>query len=30
MLYVYIIKLENSKYYVGKTSNPDFRIEHTF
>lgn len=30
MIYIYIIKLENSKYYVGKTSNPDFRIETHF
>jgi hypothetical protein len=26
MVYIYILKLENDKYYVGKTTNPDIRI----
>lgn len=30
MLYIYIIKLENNKYYVGKTLYPDFRINDHF
>jgi hypothetical protein len=27
MVYIYILKLKNNKYYIGKTSNPDFRLE---
>ena len=30
MVYIYVLKLQNSKYYVGKTSNPYFRIESQF
>lgn len=26
MVYIYILELEQNKYYVGKTNNPDFRI----
>lgn len=28
MIYIYILKLEQNKFYVGKTNNPDFRIEN--
>ena len=28
MVYIYILKLENDKYYIGKTNNPSFRIEN--
>ena len=27
MVYIYVLKLQNNKYYVGKTSNPKIRIE---
>ena len=27
MVYIYILKLEDNKYYIGKTDNPDFRLE---
>ena len=27
MVYIYTLQLEEGKYYIGKTSNPDFRIE---
>lgn len=27
---IYIIKLENNKYYIGKTSNPKFRLDQHF
>lgn len=27
MVYIYILQLEEGKYYIGKTSNPEFRIE---
>jgi cellular nucleic acid-binding protein len=27
---IYILKLENNKYYVGKTTNPSFRLESHF
>ena len=27
MLYIYILKLEGNKYYVGKTTNPDSRFK---
>lgn len=30
MVYIYILKLQNNKYYVGKTNKPDFRIEEHF
>lgn len=30
MVYIYVLKLENNKYYVGKTTNPEFRIENHF
>lgn len=30
MVYIYILKLQHNKYYIGKTSNPYFRIESHF
>jgi len=27
MVYIYILKLQSNKYYIGKTSNPNFRLE---
>jgi predicted GIY-YIG superfamily endonuclease len=30
MVYIYILKLQQGKYYVGKTTNPDFRLEKHF
>jgi len=30
MVFIYILELENKKYYVGKTTNPDFRLEKHF
>ena len=30
MVYIYALQLEEDKYYIGKTSNPDFRIEQHF
>jgi hypothetical protein len=30
MVYIYVLKLENNKYYVGKTNNPTFRVESHF
>jgi hypothetical protein len=30
MVYIYVIGLEHSKYYVGKTNNPQFRLESHF
>jgi len=30
MVYIYILKLTNNKYYVGKTNNPIFRLESHF
>lgn len=30
MIYIYILKLENNKYYVGKTSHPKTRIDQHF
>src|SRR5579862_2573315 len=28
--YIYILLLQNNKYYIGKTSNPDFRLQEHF
>ena len=30
MLFIYIIQLQNDKYYIGKTVNPHYRIESHF
>lgn len=30
MLYIYVLKLDGNKYYVGKTTNPDFRLDTHF
>lgn len=30
MVFIYILKLQQNKYYVGKTTNPSFRIENHF
>lgn len=30
MIFIYILLLESNKYYIGKTSNPNFRIENHF
>lgn len=30
MVFIYILKLEQNKYYIGKTNNPRFRIEDHF
>jgi hypothetical protein len=30
MVYIYVLKLQNNKYYVGKTNNPQFRLENHF
>ena len=30
MVYIYILQLEQGKYYIGKTNNPQFRIESHF
>ncbi len=30
MVYIYILQLENSKWYVGKTTKPDFRLDSHF
>jgi hypothetical protein len=30
MVNIYVLKLENNKYYIGKTNNPKFRIENHF
>jgi len=30
MVFIYILELKNNKYYVGKTTNPDFRLEQHF
>lgn len=30
MVYIYVLQLENSKYYIGKTTNPDFRLNQHF
>ena len=30
MVFIYVLQLENGKYYVGKTNNPDFRLKTHF
>ena len=30
MVFIYILQLENNKYYVGKTNNPSFRLADHF
>jgi hypothetical protein len=30
MVYIYVLKLQKGKYYIGKTSNPQFRLESHF
>ena len=30
MVFIYVLKLENNKYYIGKTNNPDLRISNHF
>ena len=30
MVYIYVLKLEQDKYYIGKTNNPTFRINSHF
>ncbi len=30
MVFIYVLELENKKYYVGKTTNPNFRLEQHF
>lgn len=30
MSYIYILKLKNNKYYIGKTNNPKYRLEQHF
>lgn len=30
MLYIYILELKSNKYYIGKTTNPEFRFENYF
>ena len=30
MVFIYILELENKKYYIGKTLNPDIRLEQHF
>ena len=30
MTYIYVLKLEKGKYYIGKTSNPKFRLQNHF
>ena len=27
MVYIYVLLLEQNKYYIGKTTNPSFRLE---
>jgi hypothetical protein len=29
-MYIYVLKLEEEKYYIGRTENPDFRLEQHF
>jgi hypothetical protein len=30
MVFIYVLELENNKYYIGKTNNPKFRLESHF
>jgi len=30
MVFIYILKLEDNKYYIGKTDNPEFRLDAHF
>jgi hypothetical protein len=30
MVYIYVLKLEQDKYYIGKTDNPNIRLENHF
>jgi hypothetical protein len=30
MVFIYILQLQNEKYYIGKTTNPSFRLEQHF
>ena len=30
MIFIYVLQLEQEKYYIGKTENPNFRIEQLF
>ena len=30
MLYIYVLQLQNNKFYIGKTSNPYFRFDNHF
>ena len=30
MVYIYVLKLQKEKYYIGKTSNPKFRLDNHF
>ena len=30
MIYIYVLKLKHNKFYVGKTTNPQFRLENHF
>ena len=30
MIYIYVLKLKNNKYYIGKTNNPNFRLNNHF
>jgi len=30
MVYIYVLKLKNNKYYIGKTTNPQFRLNNHF
>ena len=30
MVYIYVLKLVKGKYYVGKTNNPEFRLDSHF
>ena len=30
MAYVYVLQLEDNKYYIGKTTNPQFRLENHY
>ena len=30
MVFIYVLKCQNNKYYVGKTENPDYRLESHF